>query len=627
MTFIEDKIRMAILNLRKTLISERIEIEDISVARSGYKTENKPPVDLVWESYTSGTPFHMPTDSHAWLHFTVNVPECTEDEAMFLGFTTSKEEQWAATNPQCTVYVDSETCSQSFDTNHTELLISSGKHDIYIYLYAGKFESYLYLTPQIIRKNKLINKLHYDIYVPWEAMRALEKDSYEYNVICNSLDKACLLLDFRGMPDEAFIESVKKADKFLEEEFYGKVCGKDTSSEVAYIGHTHIDVAWLWTLAQTVEKAQRSFSTAIKLMEQYPDYVFMSSQPQLYEYVKNTDPELYAKIKKRVSEGRWETEGAMWLESDTNLVSGESLIRQIMYGKKFMMDEFGSNNHILWLPDVFGYSGALPQILKKCGVDTFFTTKIGWNETNKFPHDNFIWQGIDGSEIFAILSDRYVRPLTAPDTLDATKKHVTKKYSDIQISTYGYGDGGGGPTFEMLETYDRLKRGLPGFPKVTMRKASDTIKLIRDQFDENAKELRFAPKWSGELYLEFHRGTYTTMAANKKNNRLSEYAFQDAETAAATAKLLTGAVYPKETLDTGWHTILKNQFHDIIPGSSIEAVYIDSDREYAEVLESGKQMFDDAIAKISADIKTDGGILVYNPTSFARDGIVEFDGK
>ena len=481
----------------------------------------------------------------------------------------------------------------------------------------------LFLTASIIRKNILLEKLYYDLYVPYRALGCMKKETDEYYAILNAIDEACLYLDFRHPYSKEFYEGARRAEEFVSEEFYGKVCGKDAYGEIALIGHTHIDVAWLWTLAQTEEKAQRSFSTVIQLMDQYPEYIFMSSQPQLYEYVKKNDPELYEKIKERIKEGRWEVEGAMWLEADTNLASGESLIRQILYGKKFMREEFGHENHTLWLPDVFGYSAALPQILKKSGVDNFFTCKISWCETDNFPHDNFIWQGIDGTEVFALLSESYVKQLD-PDTILAShQKHVDKKYSAPHISTFGYGVGGGGPTKEMLENYDRLKYGFPGFPKVTMKKAQDTIEEVKAQFSESTKRVRFTPKWVGELYLEMHRGTYTTMAHNKMMNRRCEFLYEKAETAAVTAKQLAGAAYPADEIEDAWHTILKNQFHDIIPGSSIREVYEVSREEYAELAKRGNQLFENALGAITKDITTEGGTLVYNPTSYKLDGIVK----
>ena len=625
MTFINEKIRVTLGKLSEFTIWDSKSITGIKFASCGYKTSNRPDDNLVWEDYVSGTPKVFKKDEHAWLKFEVDVPEVEPDECMFLKVTTGKEGQWDAQNPQGMIFIgDSTTCAQALDTNHTEFMLTPGKKDIYIYFYSGMFDNaVLFISAALQKKNMVINRLYYDMLVPYQAMKCLDTNSYEYQTIINHLDKACQFLDLRTLRSKDLCDSAEKAIEYLHDEFYGKVCGKEqTRGEIALFGHTHIDVAWLWTLAQTEEKSQRSFSTVIALMEQYPDYIFMSSQPQLYAYVKKNDPELYEKIKEKIKEGRWETEGAMWLEADTNLISGESMVRQLMYGKKFMKDEFGHENHILWLPDVFGYSGALPQILKKCGVDTFFTAKLSWCETNKFPHDHFVWQGIDGSEIFAVISDTYVKDLNAERVFDTKKKHADKKYSDVHLSTFGFGDGGGGPTKEMLEHYNRLKTGLPGFPKITMSKAADTIDRIRENFERTAEQVKFLPKWVGELYLEMHRGTYTSIAKNKKNNRLSEYSLQRAEAVSSTAKLLTGAEYPKETLDECWEAVLRNQFHDIIPGSSIKEVYDDSDKEYAKVLGAGKNMFDSALDRISAEIKTNGGVLVYNDTPFIQSETV-----
>jgi len=627
MTFIDEKIRMTLDQLRGCIVSETRPFSEVGFARCGYKTENVPAADLTWETYKVGSPVSFKRDEHAWLTLEADVPACAETDAWYLRMTTGKEGQWDACNPQCTVFINGDSAVQAFDTNHTELLLTPGHKEIRIYFYAGMSDVTLFLGVSLVRRNKRVEKLWWDMSVPFEAMKCLDRNGYAYNRIMNALDHACMLTDFREKKSPAFYAGVEDALAYMEEEFYQKECGRGNDGEIALFGHTHIDVAWMWTLAQTAEKSQRSFSTVIRLMEQYPDYVFMSSQPQLYQYVKENDPALYEQIKARVAEGRWETEGAMWLEADTNLVSGESLVRQLLYGKKFMKEEFGHDDRILWLPDVFGYSAALPQILKKCGVDRFFTTKISWCETNTFPHDNFVWEGIDGSQVFAVLSDTYVKRLDPRVILESQKKHVDKKYSDVHLSTFGFGDGGGGPTAEMMENYARLKRGLPGLPNVTMKFAGDTIEEIARQFEKNAEKVRFTPKWIGELYLEMHRGTYTTMADNKKNNRRSEFLYQKAETAASMAGLLTGAAYPKAQLDEGWHTILKNQFHDIIPGSSIREVYDDSSREYGEVLAAGEKMFTDALDAVSANVKTDGGVLVYNPASFARTEIAEIDGE
>jgi len=623
MTFIKEKIEVSLKNLKRQIVTDKKEIENISFIRCGYKTDNTPPPESAdWVPYVSSAvqPVDYKKEDHAWFHFKVKANK-EEGKQAYLKIITGMD-GGDTINPQCTVYVNGTTAVQAFDMKHTDMPMPEGECDIYIYFYAGMYDHVLDIKFLLINKDVLVEKLYYDIEIPYVALGVLPNDSYEYYTILNALDEATQKIDFRKTYSEDYYESLRKAEEYMREEFYGKTCGKDAAGEIAVLGHTHIDVAWLWTLAQTEEKAQRSFATATKLMEKYPDYIFMSSQPQLYAYVKKNDPGLYEKIKERVREGRWETEGAMWLEADTNLASGESLIRQLLYGKRFMREEFDHENRILWLPDVFGYSAALPQILKKSGVDRFFTTKLSWNETNKQPHDNFIWQGIDGSEIFAVLADAYVKGLDAKIVYLSEKEHKDKKYTNTHISLFGFGDGGGGPNPDMLEAYDRLKYGLPGLPKVKMRKAGETIDIIEKQFKESTEKLAFTPKWVGELYLEMHRGTYTTMAHNKKCNRRSEFLFAKAETASVSANALLGKEYPAERLDESWLTILKNQFHDIIPGSSIREVYEDSEKEYAMLLKDGEEIFGSALSALAQNVCTQGGYLVYNPTSFALSGVV-----
>ena len=627
MNFQKEKIRMALENLRGAIIKEWHGIDGLSMTDfCPYKTSNTPPDLSLFRPYNNEF-IDFPADTHCWLHFECDIPERNEDEKCFFKMTTGKEGEWDASNPQCSVFINGDSCNQAFDTNHTEIYLTPGHKDVYVYFYSGKEPVALRLTTSIIVKSVSIEKLWFDMKIPYDAALLLPIDSFDHIEAINALDMTCNELDFRHKYSDDYFESIKRADALLQKEYYEKLCGKPKNEEVAFIGHTHIDVAWLWTLAQTAEKAQRSFSTVIQLMEQYPEYIFMSSQPQLYAYVKENDPKLYEKIKARIAEGRWEPEGSMWLEADTNITGGESLIRQIMYGKKFMKDEFGVENKVLWLPDVFGYSAALPQILKKCGVESFFTSKINWNESNKFPHDTFIWRGIDGSEVLAVFATNYVNFVTANDIKGLMGYHIDKRYTPTVLAPVGHGDGGGGVTFEMLESLKRFEKGLPGYPKITMRKASDTIKKIRDEFEESTKNLRFTPKWSGELYLEMHRGTYTTQADNKKNNRKCELLLQKAEAASGIANLLTGLDYPSKLFDDNWIVVLRNQFHDIIPGSSIKEVYEDSDKEYALVAKNGTSAFDAAVSALGKNIKTSGGYLVYNPTSFEMNDIITVDGK
>lgn len=345
-----------------------------------------------------------------------------------------------------------------------------------------------------------------------------------------------------------FYGSLSAADELLVKEFYTEVDEK--APVVSSIGHTHIDVAWLWTVEQTREKVLRSFSTVLRLMEQYPDYKFMSSQPILYQFVKEQMPEMYEKIRQRIREGRWETDGAMWLEADCNLVGGESLVRQIIKGERFFKEEFGIPSKALWLPDVFGYSAALPQILKRSGIPYFMTTKIAWNQYNQLPNDTFMWKGIDGSEVFVFMptacdfDKTFGMNVSFSDTRNTTtytgiinpnmalgtfKRFQNRDLTENTIMLFGFGDGGGGPTKEMLENAERLRYGIPGIPRIEQE-------FEREFFDrtyEKVAGLPDMPKWNGELYFEYHRGTLTSIAKNKRYNRKNEILYMQLETLAS----------------------------------------------------------------------------------------------
>ena len=626
MDFIKQKIRVMTekLNEIKTVKSEPVTYSFVECPE--YKISNTPPAeDAAWQAYVPNKLFEG-VDDHYWLHMQLPAVEVADGQELRLSVKTGREGQWDAKNPQFTVFVNGVT-TQALDTNHTWLPLKAGqKYDIYMYLYTGMVGGHFEVNAFLETVDLDTEGLYYDINVPYLCMLELGEESYDYIKIRDCLDKALFRLDLREVYSEEYHRSVEETRKYLKEEFYEKLCG-ESESIVSCIGHTHIDVAWLWTVAQTREKAQRSFSTVINMMKRYGDYVFMSSQPQLYQHVKESDPELYEEIKKAVKEGQWEPEGAMWLEADTNLIHGESLIRQILYGKRFMKEEFGVENKILWLPDVFGYSGALPQILKKCGVDQFFTAKMCWNETNPMPNDTFIWEGIDGSQVFTSVIDGYVRRLDPKQIYKTWKDYKNKSLTNDTLLTFGFGDGGGGPTYEMMENYERLKYGIPGMPKAKVEKAGEFFDRIEADFRKNAKELCKEPKWVGEMYLEMHRGTYTSIAKNKKNNRKSELLYLMAESIAAADMVLNGGSYPEETIYKNTVNILLNQFHDIIPGSSIKEVYDVTDVEYARILQEGQEILEQKIAAIKANLKTDGGIFVFNPTPFEITDYIKVDGK
>lgn len=610
--------------------SERVNlpVERIKWQPCGYKGSDAPPA-VGWKKFCGV--WGGERDSHAWFRFSVNVNGAFSGLEARLSVSTDKY-GWDACNPQFLLYVDGRIW-QGMDTNHTTAVLQSGKHDIVLYGYTGyDINDTLKLKVELKGINRDTEKLYYDMRVPFDILEYADPESKEYNDIITVLNETVNLIDFRQARSVEFDSSVRVADEYLTEHIY-KFGSASGSPRVAAVGHTHIDIAWLWTVAQTREKAQRSFATVLALMDKYPYYTFFSSQPILYKMIKQDAPELYARIKARVAERRWEPEGSMWVEADCNLISGESMVRQIMYGKRFFRSEFGVENRILWLPDVFGYSAALPQILKKSGVEYFVTSKISWNDTNRMPYDVFRWRGIDGSEVKTYFittqnkkrftpSERYTSYIGAPAPVQAAGAYarLQEKYlSDSVMLLYGHGDGGGGPTQENAEYLKRTDKNLPLCPVIKPSFAADFLDELwsGDTADR-------APCWSGELYLEYHRGTYTSIAKNKRNNRKAEYMLWNVELLGTLAKELLGRFYPKSQINGRLETMLTNQFHDIIPGSSVKGVYDVTDVEYEELLSDGNKFCKGVLRELADSVDAEG-LLVYNPHGFVASGEVYTD--
>ncbi|WP_016910076.1 alpha-mannosidase [Streptomyces xiaopingdaonensis] len=351
-----------------------------------------------------------------------------------------------------------------------------------------------------------------------------------------------------------------------------------SAHRISAVGHAHIDSAWLWPLRETVRKVARTASNVVALMEEDPGFVFAMSQAQQFAWLKEHRPEVYARVRRQVDDGRFVPVGGMWVESDTNMVGGEAMARQFLYGKRFFLDEFGIETREVWLPDSFGYTAALPQLVRLSGADWFLTQKISWNRTNPFPHHTFWWEGIDGTRVFTHFPpiDTYNAELTGDELAHAAANFREKGAAGRSLAPFGHGDGGGGPTREMLARAARL-RNLEGSPRVEVEKPAAF-------FEEAYAEYPGAPVWQGELYLELHRGTYTSQAKTKQGNRRSESLLREAELWAATAAVRTsGYVYPYEELERLWKTVLLHQFHDILPGSSIAWVHREARATYARV--------------------------------------------
>nr|WP_240895700.1 glycoside hydrolase family 38 C-terminal domain-containing protein [Kineococcus siccus] len=384
------------------------------------------------------------------------------------------------------------------------------------------------------------------------------------------------------------------------------------------VGHAHIDSAWLWPLRETVRKTSRTFSNVTALAQEYPEFVFACSQAQQYAWVKERFPEVYRRMQDAARAGQWVPVGGMWVEADGNLPGGEALVRQFVTGKTFFLEEFGVECTGVWLPDSFGYTGAYPQIARLAGMDWFLTQKISWNQTNAFPHHTFRWEGIDGTQVFTHFPpvDTYNAVFSGEELAHAVANYREKGRGTRSLAPFGHGDGGGGPTREMLERARRL-RDLEGSAKVVVQDPNVF-------FAEAEAEYPDAPVWSGELYLELHRATYTSQARTKAGNRRSEHLLREAELWASTAAVLAGHAYPHDDLDRLWKTVLLNQFHDILPGSSIAWVHQEAEATYARVAEEVQTLTTAALAALGGPAGVGGPWLV-NTAPHERTGVVVLD--
>lgn len=592
--------------------------------------------EIPWEDFDPEHDFWPGPDTHYWFRAVVTVPESFDKKPFWLSFATQVQ-FWDAVNPQFLLFLNGEVI-QGLDINHQEVRLTDKAKagetiQVDLQAYTGRDNDHnhgttanLRLFASMLEIDEAITDCYYNLMVPNKIAGRLDKENQSRLKLQLALEKAVNLLDLRVAYSREFYDSVKECNKFLKNEVYKKLAGSDDVIATC-IGHTHIDVAWWWTVEQTREKVVRSFSTVLKLMEEYPDYKFMSSQPQIYKFVKERYPEIFEKIKKRVKEGRWETEGGMWLEADCNVTSGESMVRQFLHGKKFFKDEFGKDNKILWLPDVFGYSAALPQIMKKSGIDYFMTTKIAWSQFNKLPCDTFWWKGIDGSEVFTHLITTqdegqaedsffttYNGNLNPVSVMRAWDRYQQKEFNNDVLISYGYGDGGGGPTRKMIETGVRMEAGITGAPKVRMETARTYFDEMYDRIGNDPS----LPRWVGELYLEYHRGTYTSMARNKRANRKCELLWQDVEFFSVFGELV-GLPYDKQEIYDAWENILLNQFHDILPGSSVKEVYEVTKVEYAHLEQRARELIEERIKAIASAVKArPGDLVLFNSLSFDR---------
>lgn len=580
---------------------------------TGQKQCPSEPPSAGWEPFKIGSIWGG-KDITIWFRSNFSIPESMSGKRVAMLIKPGGESL---------AYVNGKPC-QGLDNNRDEILLlekakGNEKFEIMLESYSSaRFdERYAFQYADLVTIDSEIQKFYWDARVAFDVLQVLKQGSAPQLRLLDLLNKVVKQVEIGYIGEERYKASILTAHKELEaglKEFQ-KSSGMGS---LLLCGHSHIDTAWLWPLRETQRKCGRTFSSVLKYMEEYPYYHFSQSQPQLYEYTKKYYPSIYEEIKKRVKEGRWEPVGATWVEQDSNISSGESLVRQLLYGNRFFRNEFGIHSRTCWLPDAFGFCWSLPQILKKSGVDYFVTTKIDWSQYNKFPYSLFLWQGIDGTRILSTMPPlNYNGSLSVRDCVAQWEQFKQKDISDEVLYSFGYGDGGGGPTKQMLETGARLK-DMVGIPKCTFGRIQDYFDRLEKSIDKDK-----LPVWNGELYLELHRACQTTQSRTKRNNRKSELLYRDAEFLASMA-MLNGGYYPQDKLYEGWKIILCSQFHDILPGSSIGEVYEDADKDYAKVLEIGNEVLSDALELLKQKIDTSGEgipILVINTLSWQRDDV------
>jgi alpha-mannosidase len=532
-------------------------------------------------------------------------------------------------HPEALVYVD-QTPLAGCDRHHQEILLpkcylDGNDHQLILHGWTGMQRwdgsepgTQLFMHPcELVQIDQPTRDFLSTARVTLDALKNIKDSLPAFYPLLKGLESSIKLLDFTEPFEPNFYQSISNAHENLKEVI--RESGPSLGSEICAIGQSHIDLAWLWTLSQTRLKAGRTFHTILHLMDQFPDFVYTQSQPQLYEYVKQDYPELFESIQRKVADGQWEFLGGMWVEPDCNLSGAEALVRQFILGRNFYHDHFGSEKEslVLWLPDTFGFPWSLPQLMKQAGIRYFHTIKMGWNETNRIPFDSFWWQGLDGTKVLTHFASNECNVFLSPENIIKAWDKYPQKETHHEIALlYGWGDGGGGPTGEMLENL-REMGNFPSLPRVSPGKVQDFLERLENTVSNNL------PCWNGELYLEKHRGTYTTHAEIKRFNRKSERLLHDAEFLASFAKLLDkNYQYPADVFHQTWKLVCLNQFHDILPGSSIGEVYTDAQKDYEVIEQTGNEICQMALASITAQMG--GDWVVANPICYSRNDLAFF---
>jgi alpha-mannosidase len=576
--------------------------------------------DTAWWKYTIPAPWGG-FDKTVWFRTRVSIPPA------FAG----KQVALVLDLPESLLYVNGKPY-QGVDQHHQEVLLTSRAraHQTYqlaLEAYSGRRRDLsTFNAAHLVELNPTARALYHGLIGLRELEKIVGQSVHESKEVRELIRQTLIFLKYFKPEGEEFPNAIGRAYNFLlrtvESEYKTDIQGL-----VHLIAQSHIDVVWLWKLKETKRKCARTFTTVLRLMEEFPELSFVQPQALYYQFTKENYPEIYKEIRQRISEGRWHPIGSMWVESDCNLPNGESLVRQILYGKRFFRSEFGFDSDILWLPDTFGYSWSLPQIMKRSGIKYFFTTKLTWNDTTKFPHNTFWWQGLDGSKVLAhnpaVGLEGSVTPKDLKKSWDALAE--TEKFPHT-IQTFGYGDGGGGPAKDHVEAA-RVLRTIVGLPPSTL----STVQNFFAAAEERSEELA---TWNDELYLEKHRGTYTTHGWIKRENRRAEEALYLAELLSILGTIHgrtpNSRRYNQNDLESTWKKFLVNQFHDILPGTAIADAYEDTRRDFEAIQSTCERLQQQAVGGLVKREKKRIGSFqfsVFNPLNWKRSDYVVLELK
>ncbi len=631
--FTIEKISRELSTIKSGIYREVVNLPTFRYLESNCEFEKLPAQDeRAWRDIEVGE-YWGGYDVWAWFCAQVTLPAGWERERVYLRLLMGPRDEGEST-AEALLYLNGEIL-QGLDVWHTEAwlppdLLATKKLHIAIHAWSGVYavpRLRHFHTAQLIRVDADAENLYYLSDTLLRAIQSLDQNDLRRHQILSGLHEAYLRIDFRRVGSDEFYLSIRDALGVVREMMMAWEDVDEIKPVVVGVGHAHIDMAWLWRLQHTRQKAARTFSTTLHLMREYPQYRFLHSSPQLYKFLQEDYPSIFERVKRRIEAGAWEITGATWVEPDTNITGGESLVRQFLFGRRYVRETFGMEMKLLWLPDVFGYSAALPQIIRKSGIEYFTTTKISWSQVNRFPNDTFYWRGLDGTEVlthFITTPDEgspyytYNGRLKPEEVQGIWKSYRQKDVNHELLLSFGWGDGGGGPTREML-SWGQAQKNIPGQPRVEFGKAEPYFKRLAERVA--GAEL---PVWDGELYLEYHRGTYTSQAAIKRANRKAEILYHNAEWLSALASIMTRQEhYPAERLNAGWEKILLNQFHDILPGSSIRQVYEDAAEDYRLISEIGEDAVEQACQVIVDGLDVDAdNLVIFNPLSWQRDDLV-----